>query len=436
MGKDFLIKNLIFKKRIELISQKKKMYNNTVSKEFIYQYQLKLFNEQWKNIIKNNSFYKYWKNIHSLPKQINSLEQILEFPKLTKRIIQDNQELIFDNVQNYKVINTGGSTGEPTKFPTFQEEQINNYANAYLARGWFGVSPLDEIFLFWGHSHLLGGGIKGYLNNIRRFIYDALINTKRLSAYDLSIDTLKANHKTLSKSNPVLIIGYTSTIFKLAKYIKENNLSIGNKSKLKGIVITSETVSKVDVDLIEEIFGVKCIIEYGMAETGVIAHSSKITRGMNFFWDSFIGIKGIDNILYLSTIHKKAFPLINYKTEDLIVTKNNLSITVVDSITGRSKDVLKVYSAGKIFQISGIFLIHALKSYKGIYEIQFAQKKDYKVKISFTSNKALDIIKVSNYFIKNLRFDFPKIHEGCFIFEQVKSLEKTISGKQRVFVPD
>ena len=40
-----------------------------------------------------------------------------------------------------------------------------------------------------------------------------------------------------------MIIGYTSAIYKISKYINENNLVINNKPNLKCVVVTSETVS-------------------------------------------------------------------------------------------------------------------------------------------------------------------------------------------------
>lgn len=436
MVKDLFIRNLIFKNRIDLISQKKKLYNSSKSKKDIHDYQLKSFNDQWSIIIKNNPFYENWKKIHSLPNKINNLEELREFPILNKKIIQDNQELIFANLKNYKTVSTGGSTGEPTKFPTLEAEQINNYANAYLGRSWFGVSPLDEILLIWGHSHLFGQGIIGQYNNIKRIIYDYLINTRRLNAYDMSIDTLLKYSKIITKLNPKIIIGYTSIIYKLAKYIKENNLRIGDKSNLKGIVVTSETVTKLDVNLIEEIFQVRCIIEYGMAETGVLSYTQKSNRRMRFFWDSFIGTKDHNNILHITTIHEKAFPLINYRTDDLITTNDNISTINIESINGRSKDILTVFLAGRLIEISGILIIHALKSFKGIFEIQFVQREHGKVSIHFTAKYKMNIPKVLNYFIENIKVDYPNIDSNCFDIVQVDFIPKTIAGKQKLIIRD
>ena len=49
------------------------------------------------------------------------------------------------------------------------------------------------------------------------------------------------------------------------------------------MVVTSETVTDYDVNLIEKVFNVPCVIEYGMAETGVIAYSKDNSKILSYF---------------------------------------------------------------------------------------------------------------------------------------------------------
>ena len=46
-----------------------------------------------------------------------------------------------------------------------------------MARSWWGVNPLDNMVLLWGHSHLFGTGIKGQINHKLRLLKDILIKT-------------------------------------------------------------------------------------------------------------------------------------------------------------------------------------------------------------------------------------------------------------------
>ncbi len=436
MIKDFLIRNIVFKHRIKLLNERISIYDRILSNESIYEYQINKFNLQWRKIILDNEFYKYWHAKHNLPNQIADLSELKDFPILTKKDIQDHYDLIFSNIPNCRTVSTGGSTGEPTQFPTSRFEQLNNYANTYTGRGWCNISPLDETVLFWGHSHLFGSGIQGQYKQLKRSLSDYLVNIKRLNAYDLTVTTIDKYYQIIKKSNPIVILGYTSSIYKLAKYIKENGLNVGDKSNLAAIIATSETVSSGDVGLIEEVFGVPCVVEYGMAETGVIAYSKSDAMDLRIFWDSFIAFKDRRNILNITTINDRLFPLVNYRTDDIISTNDNCSILKMSSVNGRNKDIVKIISNGKVYELSGILLIHALKLYNGIFEIQFIQKQQGRVKIEFIANIEMNVTDVLNYFIKNINVDFPDIKKDCFDIVQVNFITKTIAGKQKLITKE
>ncbi|RLA07955.1 MAG: hypothetical protein DRQ51_04260 [Gammaproteobacteria bacterium] len=425
----YFLKSFIFANRIKLIKEKKELYKRITATKDIKSYQVKKFNIIWGDAINNNSFYKMWQKKHNLPDKINNINDLKNFPILTKKDIQNNQDLIFKDLKNYSTVSTGGSTGEPTKFPVGKIEQDLTYANNYMAKSWWGLEPLDKILLFWGHSHLFGSGIKGKINQYKRVLSDWLINTKRLNAYDMSIDTLDKYYQELKTYNPKFIIGYTSSIYKLAKYIKENNLQM-QLINLKGIIVTSESVTEYDIKLIEGVFKVPCIIEYGMAETGVIAYSTNNDNNIKVFWDSFIA-REIDESLYVTTLTDKLFPLINYQTDDLVKTDDSVSILNISKIAGRTKDILKLKVGNKILELSGILMVHVLKSYKGIFEIQFKQLPNSRIKILFTASKKLNTIGVEEFFIKNISQDHSEIKKGDFEFEQVKNIEKTIAGKAK-----
>jgi len=434
MIKNWLLKKIIFKNRLSLIEQKNNLYNSINDRESIEKFQIRQFNKIWENAYKNIPFYIKWKSKYNLPNKISKIEELKHFPILTKKDIQKNQKLIFDNLKNYSIISTGGSTGEPTKFPVSTKESNINYANNYMAKGWWGLEPLDNILLFWGHSHLFGSGIKGQINQYKRVLSDWLINTKRLNAYDMSIDTLSKYYQYYKKYNPEFIIGYTSSIYKLAKYIKENNLVFKEKRKLKGVIVTSETVTQYDIHLIEEVFKVPCIVEYGMAETGVIAYSKDKTDNIKLFWDSFIGLKDKDDVLNITTITNKAFPLINYKTDDIIDSDDEISILTMNGIKGRKNDFLVLYIDNKYIEVHSEFFTHILKSIKGVVNFQLIQKKDKSIKILYVSLNDIDNIK--DMFYNEVKKEFSNIDENQFSFKKVIDIPKTIAGKSKWIIKE
>ncbi len=425
---DRMLINSLFKKRLRLLDNKKKLYQISKSVDEIYQYQINHFNNIWCKAVVEIPFYQFWKKKYDLPISINNLDELKNFPVLKKKDIQENENLIFSYLKKYSTISTGGSTGTPTRFPITKNESLNSYANHYLGRNWWGIKPLDNIILFWGHSHLFGNGLKGKINHNKRLLYDWIINTKRLSAYDMSLDSMERYCRILKKSNPFMIIGYTSAIYKIAKYINENNLVINNMPNLKCVVVTSETVSNYDVNLIEKVFNVPCVIEYGMAETGVIAYSKENSENIKVFWDTFIGIKDKENILNITTINERIFPLINYKTDDIVETKENHSILKIKKIIGRKNDFIKIKVNSNFVEVHSEFFTHILKSIKGVMDFKIIQMKNLSIEIKYVSSNNLSI---SERFFQEIYKEFNGIDKNIFSFKQVNEITKTIAGKAK-----
>ena len=424
-----ILKNLIFKKRLKILDHKKKLYQISRSIDEIYQYQIDHFNKIWQKTIAEIPFYQYWKKKYDLPNFIKNLDELKYFPSLEKKHIQENEDLIFLSSKNYTSISTGGSTGKPIRLPVSKIETLNSYANQYLGRSWWDIKPLDRIIFCWGHSHLFGNGIHGKINQYKRLLYDFIINTKRLNAYDMSSGSINKYCQIINKSNPVTIIGYTSSIYRIAKYIDENNFDINNNSNLKAVVVTSETVTNYDINLIEKIFNTPCVIEYGMAETGVIAYSSKEnSENMDLFWDTFIGIKDDKNILNITTISERIFPLINYKTDDLIESNDNHSILKIKKILGRKNDFLKIKVNNNIIESHSEFFTHILKSIKNIENFKIIQKKNLDIEIEYVSVNNFDI---SEIFLNEISKEFNGVDTNTFIFRRVKDIQKTIAGKTK-----
>lgn len=424
-----ILKNLIFKKRLKILDRKKKLYQISRSIDEIYEYQIDHFNKIWQKTIAEIPFYQYWKKKYDLPNFIKNLDELKYFPSLEKKHLQENEDLIFLSSKNYTSISTGGSTGKPIRLPVSKIELLNSYANQYLGRSWWNIKPLDRIIFCWGHSHLFGNGIHGKINQYKRFLYDFIINTKRLNAYDMSLGSIDKYCQIIKKSNPVMIIGYTSSIYRIAKYIDENNFDINNNSDLKAVVVTSETVTNYDINLIEKIFNTTCVIEYGMAETGVIAYSSKEnSENLDLFWDTFIGIKNDKNILNITTINDRIFPLINYSTDDLIESNDSNSILKIKKIIGRKNDFIKIKVRNNIIECHSEFFTHILKSIKNIENFKIIQKKNLDIEIEYVSLYNFNFSKI---FLNEISKEFNGVNKNTFTFRRVKDIQKTIAGKSK-----
>ncbi|MCH7562939.1 MAG: hypothetical protein IH968_03845 [Gemmatimonadetes bacterium] len=65
---------------------------------------------------------------------------------------------------------------------------------------------------------------------------------------------------------------------------------------------------------------------------------------MRVFWDSVIATSSEDDVLMVTTITKRGFPLINYRTDDVVRVTEEIdgSILGMQSVVGRKRDVLRM----------------------------------------------------------------------------------------------
>ena len=429
----FLIKQIILSDRISLIEERKNIYGKNLNLKEIKEIQISNFNKVWSYSHNNIFFYKNWKKKHRLPSEIKSFGELDNFPILSKKDLIISKKTIVKQFKNYNYISTGGSTGEPTKFPIKKKDSYRNYADSYMARSWWGVNPLDNMVLLWGHSHLFGTGIKGQINHKLRLLKDILIKTKRLNAYDISPETIKKYYKKICKIKPEVIIGYTSCIFKLARFMLDNNLEGSLSHNLKAVIPTAETITENDLLVIQKAFLRPVVVEYGMAETGVIGYSFRETWNIKVFWDSFLARKLENNRLIISHLYKRTFPLINYQTDDCIIPKleEDKTLFSFSKVTGRKKENLQIGTVEKkIILVSGILIIHIMKSYPFIYSIQTEQLEDNKICIFLNSDRLLNLEKIKAFFKSELSKDHRQIDFENIIFKQVETSQLSLSGKE------
>lgn len=428
-----LVLSTVFSKRINILEKKHELYQKLDGNfDAIQAYQLNLFNSSWRTTKKNIPFYKFWAEKHHLPSEISNLDELRLFPILNKSILQEHKDLIFQKNKKYLTVSTGGSSAEPTTFITSRYEKDIEYANTYLGRGAFDIKPLDKATLFWGHSHLFGSGLKGRINKFKRLIEDKIVSIERFSAYDLSVETIKTYVKALDSMSTSYLIGYTSSIFYMARYIVDNNIKLKISDTLKAIILTSETITDQDIKIIKKAFRVPVVIEYGMAETSVVAYSTPNHEGLKVFWDSFIAQESDDSELILTTLYNKEFPLINYATNDIITSLQNHNSTLlrIAEIKGRKRDVLILRSIDKKFiEIDGLVIIHIAKANAGVYSISYRQKNNQEIEINIVTEPTIDFNTVKSKFFSDFKRDFPTIDSSAVSILQRSKAKKTLAGK-------
>jgi hypothetical protein len=253
-----VLRCVLFKNRRRMLADKVELYR-TQDREAIERLQVARFDAVWSYCLSDVPFYRSWAREHGLPDRIDRPSDLASFPTLTKQVIVERSDEIFRGGAVKSWVTTGGSTGEPARYPSGTPEADLAWANMYLGRGWWDIRPFDDHVMLWGHAHLFGTGLKGRIAQTKRKGADRVLNIMRLNAYDMTEQALDGHFRRLRGKDPVFMVGYTSAMFRLARYTEANGVSV-QMNRLRGVVLTSEMVSDADIDAVERVFRAPAII--------------------------------------------------------------------------------------------------------------------------------------------------------------------------------
>lgn len=421
-----------FRRRTAEIQKRQSLYRSFSSRIEIEAYQVNAFNTTWKYCLEEIPFYRSWAEEHNLPEKIEAIADLRAFPRLTKQDIVSRTDEIFQYGRITDAYSTGGTTGTPARYPRGARDSDQIYADVYLARDWWGLAPFDRYVHLWGHSHLFAGK---KLPVIARHASDWLIGAKRLNAYDLSPSAIASYVTELVRHNPRFIVGYTSAIFKLARHLESAQIALA-LPRLRAIILTAETATEADVDLISRVFSSPVIIEYGAAEVGNMAVSKEKTWRMQVLWTSCVLRIDSNNDILVTTLNERLFPLINYDIGDRAIATDILNDNALElsRVLGRSMDTVRVLkNNGDILQLSAILPVHILKSSRAITAVQFRQDENA-LHIFITATKPLDLEHLHQAFSLELKKDHPTADCSSIVFHQIDFPILTRAGKQALFV--
>ena len=240
--------------------------------------------------------------------------------------------------------------------------------------------PNSKLFLIWGHSHLLGAGIKGKINKFKRKFKDYLLGYYRFSAYNMNEENMRRAALEMLDFHPDYIIGYSVV---LDSFVRANRDLITELRKI-GVKVVIGAAESFPSDNTEEILGkmFNCPVgmEYGSVETNLIAHTHP-DGGYKVFWQNYF-VEAIDNglqngkIIRVTSLYPRCFPLIRYEIGDaaqLFEGDNGIGLTRFQKVIGRCNLSVNLKDGSIIH--SEVFT-HALRDCEGIIRYQVIQNKD------------------------------------------------------------
>jgi phenylacetate-CoA ligase len=382
--------------------------------------------------VRYSEFYREFYKEIDLSK-IKSVDDIERLPILTKEIFKDNLNKIY-TIPSMKGIklHTGGTTGTPIKVMIRRRDLQKRmaYLDAFKQEYGFLVNKRrcarftgKNIILNAPHNHVYWRN--NYISKQRYY-----------STYHLTNTNMKYYVKNLNVFRPEAIDGFVSAIYRIAKYINDNHITL--EFTPRAVFTTSETVLPIHREMIEKVFGCplrdqyasndgapfikqcRCGVYHENIDTGVFEHI-KTSRGVKLIVTSF---------------YSYGTPLIRYDIGDYILESENMVCPceachpIIAAIDGRTTDFLRTKTRGDISQVALSMLIAELPDC--FEQLQLIQESSQAIHVKVVMKEASCIEEYHSLLNEKLSSYLGKDME--FTLEKVSCIEREKSGKFRMII--
>lgn len=434
-----------------------KIINKIINKLAIFKYTLSL-NKLEKSIHlfylskKNMSFEKYSDSLKNkilnytssnvkYYKKISSPDLKL-FPVTSKSLFQSENEndflsRYFPLMARYRM-NTGGSTGEPFHFYVGTQAGYIDNIHQECQHIKAGFTDGDKIYTINGFMPDELDIKNNKFWRERKNKKQMPFGSKEFSSHFLNKKNIKYFLDELKQNPPNFIRSYPSSMCDLTSLLIE----LGFESKpfnLKGIQLTSESISPQQEKAIQDYWGNIIYYQYGHSEASVIASKHP---NENFY--SFSPLYGHVEILddtgnhvnqgeegriVVTSYHNYARPFIRYDTGDLAIYKDSDNgVVKAYKIIGRAQDYVIDKNHNELSVTALVFGQH-FSAFKNIIAWQIENQEAGKLVVNIVKGQSFnsdDEFEIKTKLSFENRFNVQ--------INYVNEIKKTVNGKHKLIV--
>lgn len=379
---------------------------------------------------------------HLIPEDIKDPQGLIKLPQLTKEDIQKNpQEFVSVNYPRSGLLpyQSGGS-GNPIRFFITKDSYSWEIAAEFRAYAWAGYRLGDRCFMLWGSPMDITRASAAF-----RKINQSLERILIANTFVLSDKFFEKSVQALRKFRPKIIRGYASSVFMLAKYMKDQGLG---GIRPASIITSAETLESSMRKTIEDAFGCSVYDYYGSRETGAIAseceehhgyHVSSENVVVEFVDDNEPVAAGERGIELITNLRNMGMPFVRYRIGDIGIPSADpcncgRGLPLLSSIEGRMSDFMactdqvhhRVVPIGPIYPV-----IISIAMYLPIKNCQVVQEQIDKLTVKVVKGKGYsdeDTERLIEHMQKELGSSIR------IAVEFVESIPALPSGKRSVFI--
>lgn len=334
---------------------------------------------------------------------------------------------------------TGGSTGVPVRLALNRESYERRTAATQRGYSWANCDISHHTLYIWS----VDVGKKPLSYTLKNKLYHKLLNREMFNCFDFGESEMLRCLAYINEKKPTGIVSYTTSIYNLAKFIKERNLKL-DRTAVKGIITGAERLFDYQRKMIEDVFGAKVFNSYGCREFMLIAMECDHHKGLHLNSDNLLvevlvdgrpAQPGETGEIVITDLHNYGMPFIRYKNGDLATAGNEpctcgRGFPLVRDIDGRKLDLITAWNGKKV---TGVFFPHLLKEVEEIAKFQVVQKVREELEVKIVQRKALGEDKIS--FLRN-EIQHVMGPEVAIKFNFVDDIPLNATGKYRVTISE
>lgn len=362
------------------------------------------------------------------PAKFESLEQLADYPLLTKQdLLLHREQMVnpaFDAKQRL-YITTGGSGGVPVGF--YLHKGVSRpKEQAYLEAQWSrrGYRVGDRVAV-------IRGGVTSSKAQGEISYFDATRNWLILSSYHLTLERLPEYVAALNKFRPQHLHAYPSAALMLARGMEQAGLKLDFTPV--SLLCGSEKLTAESQDHLEQFFGARVFHWYGHSERVVLAGQGRTSNHL-YFWPTY-GFVEFDDAdadgnreIIGTSFHNHVMPLIRYHTGDYCKpaqTGREFAWPDTEAVVGRDYEFL-VSATGRRISLTAINMHDRI--FDGLLAVQFFQERQGEVECRYQTgpqrqNNREEAMRAG--LLAKLGDDF------SLTLRDVLEVEKTSSGKHK-----
>jgi len=287
----------------------------------------------------------------SRPHDIESAEDLVKLPVLTKKHIRDSfDQMMAQGFPSKEVMpsSTGGSGGEPLRFHSTRNDWRNwGFAASLRAYGWAGYELGDKRILVSGRNpdH---PALRKKKDKVTEFLQRVLL----LDVKEMSMENMALLTRRIDSFQPEFIHGYPDAIHLLARFIQTKG---GPNLRPRAVITTSEQLYDYQRDIFRKVFGCETYSHYASWEMHAIATECSEHSGYHIAAENVI-VEVVDDEgnpvpvgeegkILVTNLHNYAMPFIRYDIGDVGAISDQVcscgrGLPLLAKLSGRSADII------------------------------------------------------------------------------------------------